>query len=162
MRRRTDKPTEKELILMAENNRLGARILEVEREGERVRAALSLAKEASMESMIAVAESLISRVMELEKLAERWKERFTLENQARGRLECDRASLCDALNSWARQERVEQAGDPSEVKAVIDRLWTRFNGVVRENRSKCLELAEMAGEIRELKAELDAHKARSV
>jgi len=36
------------------------------------------------------------------------------------------ASLCDFLNSWAREARVEEAERPEEVKALDNRLWVRF------------------------------------
>jgi hypothetical protein len=88
MRRRTDPPTQKEMQLLAENNQLGARIIELERE-----------------------------------LAAR------------------------KASAWEDDE-------------LIRKLRAENRALLSDNQAKCSELAEMAGEIRELQR--DRNDARAV
>src|SRR3990167_4794881 len=82
-------------------------------------------------------------------------------------LECERASLCDFLNSWARECQIPEAERPEEIKALVDRLWVRFAALEAEvGRLKfctnCHDLSLMRQEaiIRAEQAEAEVERLR--
>ena len=82
-------------------------------------------------------------------------------------LECERASLCDFLNSWARECQIPEAERPEEIKALVDRLWVRFAALEVEVErlkfcSNCHDLSLMRQEaiIRAEQAEAEVERVK--
>lgn len=131
MRRRTDKPTEQELLLLAENHRLGAHILELER-----------AAEVDAHNLRQAA----GRITELEKLLEnvRGHSRYL----GRSREEQEELIAEARLGSELMDILRDHAREGESIHGCLDTLINNMRSreaVERENREKCLELAEMAG-----------------
>jgi hypothetical protein len=68
------------------------------------------------------------------------------------------ASLCDLLNTWARESNVEEAERQEEAKAVADRLWhaasSRINALERERDGYVKLLREALSQRDELREAL--------
>lgn len=72
-------------------------------------------------------------------------------------LESEQASLCDLLNTWAREEGVRQAEQPGEMKSLADRLWGHLSRRVAaaEGRGAALAIEQcrrLAEEVRAAEA----------
>jgi hypothetical protein len=56
------------------------------------------------------------------------------------------ASATDLLNSWAREMAVKEAHDESDIKGVIDRLWTELSTEMSRSAQKGALLRQMLKE----------------
>lgn len=66
------------------------------------------------------------------------------------------ASLCDLLNSWARESGVQEASRTEDAKAVADRLWAKHSGALADKTRECEGLkAETEQRWRDFKAGAD-------